>query len=466
MAYLYSDEELENYEIEDILIIMDSNVWLDLYTYPPASIENIIECFNENMGSFWLPYQVYIEFNRHVTKSRDEALYRYQNIKAEVCRLISDSSNKINAEFNKHKNKGFADAIELQKHLQDELSETIKKSKSELDSLYDSYKEEIACVEKENDIIAGLIENLNQQRGDSGFLIMELLGIYEEGERRYKYKMSPGFSDEKKKDNVESEQQFLLRKYGDLIIWKEIIRKTQNQKVTLIFVENERKSDWWDLSGIKKIPQVLKEEFSNGTSEGSKLIMIDFDEFLHHFGGKFNMLAGSVSEITNRAKFSKQVHAYIQNSKHNIVEIMVNEYMENNGYGNELTDCLTEISIFGGSVDSIDDVEITRIQVRACELIQDNDWDTLTIAAVVEIEFDASISEYVQRDVSHSGSVHATMQFSLNLDLLVDITDTNISERDACKITINYFEDIEILAIDHDEFSIDVSFDEDMFRDR
>ena len=68
--------------------------------------------------------------------------------------------------------------------------------------------------------------------------------------------------------------------------------------------------------------------------------------------------------------------------------------------------------------------------------------------------------------VGSLGADDETMQFSLNLDLLVDITDTNISERDACKITINYFEDIEILAIDHDEFSIDVSFDEDMFRDR
>ena len=87
------------------------------------------------------------------------------------------------------------------------------------------------------------------------FTIQKLLEIISEGELRYKYKIPPGFEDFKK-DGID--------KFGDLIVWKQILELPKSMEVeNIIFITNDEKDDWWDKSedGSMKINSYLLDEF-------------------------------------------------------------------------------------------------------------------------------------------------------------------------------------------------------------
>ena len=88
-----------------------------------------------------------------------------------------------------------------------------------------------------------------------------LAAIRKEGEERYAKKIPPGYEDAKKGGDGD--------KFGDLIIWKEMIEKAKADKRPIIFVTDDGKSDWWHIHHGKKIGPhpYLVEEFLRETNE-------------------------------------------------------------------------------------------------------------------------------------------------------------------------------------------------------
>jgi hypothetical protein len=65
---------------------------------------------------------------------------------------------------------------------------------------------------------------------------------YVQAEQRFKLKIPPGFRDETKQD---------YKKYGDVILWFQLLDHAADARTNLIFVTAEAKTDWW-LSGEQK----------------------------------------------------------------------------------------------------------------------------------------------------------------------------------------------------------------------
>lgn len=88
-----------------------------------------------------------------------------------------------------------------------------------------------------------------------------LAEIYKEGEERYAKGVPPGYMDAKEKSGNE--------KYGDLVLWKQLLKHAAEVKKPVIFVTDDAKEDWWELSGGKtRGPRPeLVEEFYNATGE-------------------------------------------------------------------------------------------------------------------------------------------------------------------------------------------------------
>lgn len=85
--------------------------------------------------------------------------------------------------------------------------------------------------------------------------------------------MPPGYGDSKKANN----------KFGDLLIWKEIIAYAKSKKLDIIFVTHDQKDDWWnDVSGKTIGPRVeLRKEFYEET--GKMFHMYTMSSFLSFF---------------------------------------------------------------------------------------------------------------------------------------------------------------------------------------
>ena len=99
--------------------------------------------------------------------------------------------------------------------------------------------------------------------------------LEDEGLLRYKSEIPPGYRDAKK--NADGD---IYRKYGDLIIWKQLIERAKAEKRPCIFVTDDRKDDWWlEQSGKTIGPRPeLVEEFISET--GSRFWMYSVEKFL------------------------------------------------------------------------------------------------------------------------------------------------------------------------------------------
>ena len=72
-----------------------------------------------------------------------------------------------------------------------------------------------------------------------------LPNLYKEADDRYKREKPPGFMDAKEKEDE--------RKYGDFILWKQILEFAKKESRPIIFVTGEKKVDWW----IKKNGKII-----------------------------------------------------------------------------------------------------------------------------------------------------------------------------------------------------------------
>lgn len=468
MEYLYDTDTMNEILNANPIIIMDTNAWLDLYTFPPSLIKLIIDIIDENIDLFWLPNQVFIEFNRNVSQQRERALNRYTNSKKATCHILNDAKNKINAEMNKLINKENTEANSIYLPVISELDNQIKFIKEKIDEVNVNYTSQTSIIDKnnDNDIILNLINKLHENSNAKAFTVMQLINIYEEGETRYKYNISPGYTDKGKKGLSESLSQYNMRKYGDLILWKEILNKIHDQKIDLIFIQNEKKSDWWDQRESDKLPRILKEEFNQATLDNSNFIMIDFEEFIYHYGNKNNISDTSLKNILAKLEYRKNLLTYLDNNKEEFLETLIQEKYETWDYNNPLINEISELSFYGGSVESVDDLAIDNINIISSEMNYDEYEDLCYLESNIELSCSASICEYVSKYVYHSGTIELTCSFDFNLCCLLNISDTALEYNDAIETQDIDLDNLKIKDINNDNLDIDICVDEDIFRDR
>lgn len=82
-----------------------------------------------------------------------------------------------------------------------------------------------------------------------------------EGEERYKQKIPPGFKDGAKSGDSEVFVE-KCRKYGDLIVWSQVIDKAIESGKGVVLVTDDKKEDWWEKFKGKTVgprPELVKE---------------------------------------------------------------------------------------------------------------------------------------------------------------------------------------------------------------
>jgi hypothetical protein len=117
------------------------------------------------------------------------------------------------------------------------LEVAIDKSSKEIkEELVEQIKKRPDWIAK--DEIRETLSELLKGRIGAPYKQEEIKDIYEECERRYKLRIPPGYKDAEEKKGWE--------KYGDAIIWSQIINYAKDKKSAIIFVTGEDKPDWWN----------------------------------------------------------------------------------------------------------------------------------------------------------------------------------------------------------------------------
>lgn len=137
----------------------------------------------------------------------------------------------------------------------------------------------------DRDLIKDIVLNIFQGKIGEGFSKKELDEICKTGEKRYEANIPPGYKDKSKQGSYLVEDREFIRKYGDLILWKEIIRKAKiDQIANVVLITGDVKEDWWLEKRGKKLgprKELLNEIFSEAGCV-QNFYMYDTASFLRH----------------------------------------------------------------------------------------------------------------------------------------------------------------------------------------
>lgn len=224
------------------LIVFDANVLLNLYRYRLSTREKLFKEIEKNNDRVWIPYHVGLEFHRNRLKvifEQNDKSPRFREIVDENISRIEGSVGNLNLK----KKHSFLDPDGLitgLKKVRDEFFEGIEKEEGRHNPVQSGAADVVL------DQVGKLFEGRIGNSPESQDLLNE---IYKEGEKRYAAKIPPGYEDSRKgdeNDNFHFGGLEYSRKFGDLIIWKQIIDYVKSKNIkNIIFVTEDEKKDWW-----------------------------------------------------------------------------------------------------------------------------------------------------------------------------------------------------------------------------
>ncbi|MCX5845351.1 MAG: PIN domain-containing protein [Deltaproteobacteria bacterium] len=264
---------------ESCLFTVDANILLNLYRYSDSTRKEVLQVFKAIKDRLWLPHHAAQEYfnNRLAVISQQEKAYE-EAIKT-IQTLQSDLSNVKQHPF-------------ISDKLMKKLSAVIEEVVGELGA-----NKSVHTKRTQADEIQEAIGNLFNGRVGVPYSEEDLEKICKKGEDRYTRKVPPGYKDDGKDDTSSILSKY--RKYGDLIIWRQIIDKANEAKKGIIFVNDDKKDDWYLIFRGKSLgprPELII-EFLNKCSQS--FYMYQADRFLEFTADylKQEITPASVDEI-------------------------------------------------------------------------------------------------------------------------------------------------------------------------
>lgn len=253
----YSDREYKNIW-KDSIIVVDANILLDFYRYSEDTREKIFTILEKIKTRLWIPYQVGKEFFNNKDKVMVNSYSEYD----ELISIVNKKIGETKIEINKRKNS----QLECKKN----IIEILDKSISDISALLSNEKNDKKPNFEKNNIENRILELFNDSIGNK-IIGEEYEKIKEEGKRRVKELIPPGYKDEKKEEN------------GDYYIFYSLMEKAKESNKDIIFATNDVKEDWFNkIEGkIHGGRYELLNEFYNNT--GKLLLIYTSDGFVEAY---------------------------------------------------------------------------------------------------------------------------------------------------------------------------------------
>lgn len=262
---------------ENAIFVFDTNILLNLYRYSENTRNALEKAIVSIKDKSWLTSQIAKEYlNNSLSVTSGQAKEYDETIK---------TLETLNQSLSNTKRHPFLPE-EQTKEFQSFVNKTIEELEKQKNILTDKLQDD--------EILAFVSETFDSKISHP-YTESELNAIYQEGEERYQRDIPPGFKDGKKNKSGD-----LHRKFGDLILWKQMIKLAKEVQKPIIFVTDDRKEDWWLEHAGKTLgprPELI-EEFQRETQQ--KFYMYTADKFL------------SIISKTTKENISEEVFQEIQ----------------------------------------------------------------------------------------------------------------------------------------------------------
>lgn len=242
---------------EKCLFVLDTNILLNLYRFPEEARKDLLNILSIISDRLWIPFQVALEFQ----ENRLSVIVEQKNSYKLVKDAINTAINQLETSFANLQLRKRHSSINPDRFLKG-ITHLTTKFTDELDALYEK-QPNVSDKDELRDKIDALFLNKIGTPPTSD----ELKQIYNEGEIRNELKRPPGYrdihKDKKAKKFYFYKNLELQRKFGDLLIWKQIIKKAKaDGHKYIVFITDDGKEDWWlEINGkiIGANPELIEE---------------------------------------------------------------------------------------------------------------------------------------------------------------------------------------------------------------
>ena len=372
-----NDRILEFINNKNPIIIFDTNIWLDIYRNLPETIISHVNVLEEKFfkDRLFIPYYVNIEFEKNYRELIGEHKKFVKRINDNIYNISKEYKRKIfNSIDNAKKRYRINNNEEIESEIGDLLNELCTKTKEFI--LLNNTQKDLVDSDAYN-VIKKCFDNYYNQNKIDIITKEEFINIILEGENRYTEKIPPGYEDFSKGYSG----RFI---YGDLIIWKEMIKYAKLNARNILFVTNDVKRDWFTNDEFN---ESLVKEFNSETSKDIIGItgerFIDFINNSHLVSGKITNSVDDYIEV-NIDKFCSLIEAEVYD--------FVNEEVTNDE--NRLFSAYDIIGSYTGDYyesNGVNDIEILSSTYS-------RDEDIIEIRMKLKINFDVFTKSYWGKD--------------------------------------------------------------------
>lgn len=250
------------------MFVLDTNVLFNIYRYSPKLREGLVNTLTTISERLWIPHQVAFEYydNKPIVISNE--IKKYKIIEDIISKSYKDIQNEIskNDLLRKH-----MATSEITAELTRKLEDSFKEINRDLLQIIEKYPKE-----KDFENINKTIVKLLNGKVGKPYSVEKLEQICQEGKLRCKLMLPPGYED------VKDKSKHGIRKYGDLILWFQIIDAAKEKKKPIILISEDLKDDWWWSPSDTRLgprPELIQEF----TSETNMLFyMYSLDQFMEY----------------------------------------------------------------------------------------------------------------------------------------------------------------------------------------
>lgn len=219
--------------LSDGMLVVDTNVLLNLYRYNQGAREALLSTLRQFDARLWVPHQVMDEFWRNRENALEDPEKQLRQsvtaLRSGLERTFSDLRHWIN-----RVSLGNEGAAELESILSDALDSVIDKMGSVV---------EASAVEMERDTekdkIVSVLSVLLDGKVGANLTPEEYAVALREGKRRIVERIPPGYEDRKKQTRGDDTE------IGDYLVWLQLMKEASSRGKDVLLVTGDAKEDWW-----------------------------------------------------------------------------------------------------------------------------------------------------------------------------------------------------------------------------
>ena len=230
------------------LIVPDANILLHLLRYGRDTRRQVLDTLSAFQPRLWVPHRVAFEFLRRWRDVDSESRAAFEKLKEAIRREGTTLSGLFDAVTRQQVIDAGAERVKITSFV-----DALCASVDEAAAKHPSVEESEAIVDEVSDLIGDSVGETPSRELREKWIL--------DGNARYAAKIPPGYKDEADKQGDD--------RFGDYMIWEELIAVSKLRALPVIFVSDDRKEDWAVVSNGRDLgPRPdLMQEFAERTDQ-------------------------------------------------------------------------------------------------------------------------------------------------------------------------------------------------------